>query len=280
MKDKLEIVKKIALIAGEKALKFSEEGFSVDYKDDDAGPVTDADRAANEYICKELQRHFPNDLVIGEESPPETQEKLSTHTDSFSSIWFVDPIDGTYEFVNQGEEWSVLIGQVSNQIPELGVIYQPKTQKLYTAEKAKGCYLTCPSQEKPQRLEVSRCQTIQEATVVKSKSHPSTEVDQFVEQLGIQKSFPFGSVGLKVALIAEGKADLYFNFSGKCHAWDLCASEVVLSEAGGMICQKNGNPLSYGVDGKTQIHEPFVSGTKRLIPEIIPTTNSKTENRS
>ena len=73
-----------------------------------------------------------------------------------------------------------------------------------------------------------------------------------------------GSLGVKFATIAAGEADLYLNFSGKCHFWDLCAPEVVLREAGGAVRSLRGEPILYAIDG-TAYRRPFAAAANGLI---------------
>jgi 3'(2'), 5'-bisphosphate nucleotidase len=81
--------------------------------------------------------------------------------------------------------------------------------------------------------------------LVVSRSHRSEATGKLVEKLGISKEFPSGSVGLKVGLLAERKADLYVHLSDKTSAWDACAPDAILRASGGIFVDLAGRSLEY-----------------------------------
>src|SRR5688572_20784362 len=100
----LIICEQLAREAGARALALQHVG-TVHYKDNAQGPVTQGDLAANDIICSGLARHFPNDLIISEESFDSSMVPIPAH----GRVWFVDPIDGTIDYVAGGQEYAVMI---------------------------------------------------------------------------------------------------------------------------------------------------------------------------
>jgi 3'(2'), 5'-bisphosphate nucleotidase len=224
--------------------------YEIKYKGDVSDPVTEADLAASEFLMKEISHHFPEDLIVSEEAPlPETLcENKRT--------WFIDPIDGTKEFIEKGAEWSVMVGLAENNRPILGVVFWPTEDRLYYATKGQGAYVE--SKEKRVKLQVSSPLELKDARIIQSKGHYDKRVDKIALKLGITQILKQSSIGLKLGSIAEGKADFYFNLSGKCHLWDLCGPEIILLEAGGSVITRSGLPISY--QSKTSlIKEAFVA---------------------
>ncbi len=84
---------------------------------------------------------------------------------------------------------------------------------------------------------------------------------------GISKTINSGSVGVKLGMIAAGHADLYFNFSGHCHLWDLCGPEIILQEAGGGVLTAAGKKITYNLD-EMVIQQPFLASNTDLLAQL------------
>lgn len=211
--------------------------FSVSYKSE-ADPVTDADTRANAYIVGELRKLFPEDGIVAEETA-DTSDALKA-----GRCWYVDPLDGTKEFVSRNGEFSVMLGLAIDGVSTVGAVYQPQTDKLYTGVVGEGAFLAAGGQRR--ELQVSNIGDPSELELVVSRSHRNRAVAEVIEKLGIRRELASGSVGLKAGLIAERVADLYIHMSNKSSAWDACGPEAVLRAAGGRFTDLAGNPYLYG----------------------------------
>jgi 3'(2'), 5'-bisphosphate nucleotidase len=127
-----------------------------------------------------------------------------------------------------------MLGLVDRKEPVFGVVYVPANGKLYYAKKGKGAFLE-ESGGKIRRLRVSKVDELKRSVFVMSRNHLSNKEREFVEKKKIKKSFYMGSIGVKLGLIAEGKAEGYINTSDKTFEWDICASDLILREAGGKV---------------------------------------------
>jgi len=248
---------RLAYEAGQIALAAASRSLKVEKKDADLGPVTAVDLEVDAYLQAELTLAFPKDDVVSEETPVPTAA-------TSPRVWFVDPIDGTEELIRGSGEWSILIGLARARRAVLGVVYRPATGELYHAVSGEGAFRRSLPGFADERIQVNEILNPREAVLVLSRSHPNSKVERVARALGIRESFPMGSLGVKLATIAAGGADLYLNFSGKCRFWDLCAPEVVLREAGGAVQSLREEPIVYAVDG-TAYRRPFAAAAKGLI---------------
>jgi len=248
---------RLAYEAGRIALAAASRSLKVEKKGADLGPVTAVDLEVDAYLQAELTLAFPKDTVVSEETPvPPVATSVR--------VWYVDPIDGTEELIRGSGEWSILIGLTQARRAVLGVVYRPTTGELYHAVAGEGAFRRSHPGSADERIHVNEIRNPKEAVLVLSRSHPNPKVERVAQALGIRESFPMGSLGVKLATIATGDADLYLNFSGKCHFWDLCAPEVVLREAGGAVRSLRGKPILYAIDG-TAYRRPFAAAANGLI---------------
>jgi len=228
---------RIARRAGAILMEVYATDFSVAYKVE-ADPVTEADTRANAYIVGALRNAFPNDGIVAEEN--------EDNRDSLESgrCWYVDPLDGTREFVARNGEFSVMLGLAIDGASKLGVVYQPGTDKLYYG--VVGADAVLEQRGERRRLKVSEVSEPSQLKLVVSRSHRNSAVAEVVAELGIRQETASGSVGLKAGLIAEQQADVYVHISDRSSMWDACGPEAILKAAGGRFTDLEGNPCHYG----------------------------------
>ena len=228
---------RIARHAGDLLMKIYSTDFGIAYKTK-SDPVTEADTRANAYIVEELRRVFPSDGIVAEETADRSDALRQ------GRCWYVDPLDGTKEFIAKNGEFSVMLGLAVDGVSMLGVVYQPEFDKLYAGTDGNGAYLERGGQR--QALRVSGTPEPSKLRLVVSRSHRGKKMDEVVARLGITNELRSGSVGLKVGIIAEQLADLYVHVSDKSSAWDACGPEAVLKAAGGRFTDLSGSPFRYG----------------------------------
>ena len=261
----IETAIELARRGGELALEVYSREFSAAEKAD-RSPVTEADRSVNDFVCPALREAFPDDLVIGEESGfegaiPET-----------GRVWFVDPIDGTKDFILKNGEWSIMIGLCVDGRAVAGVVYEPAIGRLYHAAEGSGAFRR-GADGADTALRTDAAKGASSAVIVNSRNHPDPRIQLVADRLGISEQFPHGSIGCKLARIAEGAADLYFNFSGRCHMWDACAAEVIIREAGGDLVGFDGAAVRYA-GSTTRLTEPFLATTGAVRDAVLDAVNA------
>jgi 3'(2'), 5'-bisphosphate nucleotidase len=205
------------------------------------GPVTEADLAADAFISAEVKTEWPDDLVITEET-----WKTGTTLETHQHTWFIDPLDGTKDFVRGGDDYSVMIGFAVNQQPTLGVVYQPATGLLWSANKAIERCERVGADGARTTLDVRLGHPVPEQPrIAVSRSHPEVAINNL---LSSHKCVPVvkGSVGLKIGLLLDGKADAYVSGSTRTKVWDTCAPQAIINAAGGEMTAIDGSVLRYG----------------------------------
>ncbi len=236
----MRVALEVAREAGAAILEYYEGPLHIEQKADadDREPVTQADKVANEIIVRRIQREFPDDGILAEESV-DTARRLTKQR-----VWMIDPLDGTTGFIDGNGDFAVQIGLTESREPVLGVVYQPLTGVLYRAVTGGGTWVERPQLE-PEVASVSSCNDVATMRLAASRSHRSPRMDQVVKAFGLKEEVRRGSVGIKVGLLVEQQCDLYVHLSPRTKQWDTCAPEIILREAGGAISDLFGNPLIY-----------------------------------
>jgi len=227
----------IAKAAGSAIMNIYGGDHGVEYKDD-SSPLTLADKASNRVIEEGLRQHFPQIPILSEEGKDVPYEVRS----QWQRFWLVDPLDGTKEFIKRNGEFTVNIALIEEGKPVAGVVYVPAQDKLYRGEAGQGAWIQQGTDD-PQQIHVRLPDLDKGLTVVMSRSHPSSELEQYLKGIKVADSLPVGS-SLKLCVVAEGKADIYPRL-GPTMEWDTAAGHAVVEAAGGTIRSPEGEPLRY-----------------------------------
>lgn len=183
-------------------------------------PVTDADIRANDAIKQIIRKAFPDDGWLSEECA-DSAERLGK-----DRVWIIDPIDGTKEFIAGVPEYVISIGLAINGTPELGVIFQPTTDRLYTSANLKSQISDLES--RPPRIFVSRTE----------------------ERKGLWQKYPqfnripCGSIAWKIVRTAIGEADGAITLNPRSE-WDIAGAHAILRAAGGSVVDHDGTEVRY-----------------------------------
>lgn len=236
----LEILQQLAIAAGRAILDIYNAGPAVAYKPD-CSPVTDADERAERIILAGLARAFPEIPVIAEEAVAAG----SVPDISGKSFFLVDPLDGTKEFINGHDDFTVNIALIENGAPVAGVVYAPALGILYAADHGKAVKVVVNGAFGIDHETVIGCRSCGDRMVgLASRSHNSAETIAYLSEHGITDYKTVGS-SLKFCLLAEGLADVYPRFS-RTMEWDTAAGDAILRAAGGETLTMEGTPLTYG----------------------------------
>jgi 3'(2'), 5'-bisphosphate nucleotidase len=241
----LEVASSLARQAGEIIMNIYKKDFAISYKGTN-DPVTEADQLANTLIVEGLATHFPEDEIIAEESP------LPTSSLQKERIWYVDPLDGTKEFISRNGEFSIMIGLTLDAKSQLGVVYWPTEDQLFVGITDQEAWMEHKGIR--QVLHAIKAKSPQPLSLVASRSHRSPHLTTIKQSLNIQEEQPMGSVGLKIGFIAKGGADLYMEPGPYTKSWDACAPEAILRGAGGCFTDVHGNPIQYGTSEIRNVH--------------------------
>lgn len=236
----LDILEKIALDAGRAILDVYAAGPNVVLKND-SSPVTEADERAEAIILSGLSAAFPDIPVVAEEAAAAGRIPAVEGR----SFFLVDPLDGTKEFINRRDDFTVNIALIENGVPTVGIVYAPAKGVAYTGAAGEAFKLAVSEELTVTGREKIACRTRStELTAVASRSHNSPETEAFLAEKGVASTKSVGS-SLKFCLVAEGEADVYPRF-GRTMEWDTAAGDAVLRAAGGVTLDIDGAPFRYG----------------------------------
>lgn len=212
----------------------------VSAKKADSSPITEADVSAHNHIMKSLKKI--SDL-------PCISEESSDHREDFNEIqlsdrfWIIDPLDGTKEFINNNDEFTVNIALIEKNKPILGVIYCPALKLLYYATNSTAAYKKV-EQNQAIRINVAPLPNKNETwKIVGSRYHGNNKLNEFAQQLKNVEIIPTGS-SLKFCYIADGTAHLYPRLAPTCE-WDTAAGQLIVEMAGGEVIKSNLTSLDY-----------------------------------
>ena len=251
--------------AGEKILEIYETDFSTEKKDD-GSPITQADIESNKILKEVLGQ---TGITILSEEDADNKKRLLEN-----KVWIIDPLDGTTDFVNRTGEFTIMVGLVEKQKSILGIIYWPIKKKMYLAESGKGAFC---HDEKWEKIETSMMSEIQNCRALVSRHHLSEKEKRLLDEMEISVSDDdvLGS-SLKVTEIASGNAEIYLTTTNKMKQWDTCASNCIISEAGGKMTDTLGKELLYNT--QTVNHENGILVTNGLIHQDALDTISKVDS--
>ena len=217
MESLLDKVVEIAREAGVIALNFQKNGFE-SYRKKENELVTEADLTVNSYLKESLLNLLPEAGWLSEEYADD-KSRLSKQF-----VWIVDPIDGTVQFAKGTDQWVISIALVENNKPIMGVIYNPRKDQMFFAERCIGVFLNDYRIEN--KLSERKKQII---LTTKSKSNFFK-----IFQYGFNRKFhieQIGSLAYILALTSLGYASSCISFK-PVNEWDIAAGVLMLKESG------------------------------------------------
>ena len=202
--------------------------FKTGYKD----LVTYWDRRIEQLLREEILAAFPDDTIVGEEYPP---------SDGSGSAWYIDPIDGTTNFVNRHRDYAVSVGCWDGEKPVFGLVLDVENDALYWVKPGGGAW------RNDMALSVSRRTNPREMLLTTpGVQYTFLEGHEWRERLvklarTVRGVRCLGSVALELCELAAGESDLFVTL--RSSPWDHNAARIIVAEAGGAICTVSGDPL-------------------------------------
>ena len=188
--------------------------------------VTSADKRTEKILIEELQKAHPEYGII-------TEETGIINKSNTKNRWIIDPIDGTFNFMNGISQFAISVGYEEDNEIKCGVIFNPIMNEMFYAEKGNGAYLN------NSRIRVSKKNKINESLIVTGGPKGSSKIKDkiFSEYIHVSKNVAnvrkFGSAALDVAYVACGRFDGYWQ--REINYWDIAAGMIILKEAGGYV---------------------------------------------
>ena len=239
---------RLAEAASRRILEIYNSEFTIEHKDDNS-PLTAADVASHDTICRGLHDLTPAIPILSEESadiPFAEREK-------WRYFWLVDPLDGTREFIKRNGEFTINIALIEKHSPVLGIVHVPVTGTTYYASRGNGAFKQAVNKT-PKKIN-TRPTNAGHLALAGSRSHGSDRQQALIKRLGDIEIHAIGSA-LKFCLVAEGIVDIYPRF-GPTSEWDTAAAQCIVEEAGGMVTDTEFNPLRYNT-GESVLNPDFL----------------------
>jgi len=222
----------------------------------DAGLVTEADLASNACIQAIVNKAFPGDGWLSEETVDRADRLAKPR------VWIVDPLDGTAEFVSGVPEFVVSIGLTIDQEAVVGVLYNPITQETFAGIRGEGAWLNEVA------IRVSAATDMAASTFCVSRSETRRGLLKAVE--GHLHLRPMGSVAYKCGIVAAGRCAGLFTQNPR-NEWDICAGVALIEAAGGRVTDRQGQP--YRFNQPNPLKGPIVGSNGHLHAALLAVLN-------
>ena len=223
------------LYAGKVSLDLRDKGLIKKIKSDNT-PVSNGDLEVNKIITQKLKEITPHLPIISEET---SDNKLLNDLKDF---WLVDPIDGTYDYINNLEEFTINAGLIINKNPAAGLIYAPSKKRMFYSYGENFAFEL--QNQKISKLDGKKNFNKSEIKFLSYSNKIKPEIDVIHKKLNVKKFIRMKS-SLKFCLIASGEYDGYVAEPRACE-WDIAAGHAILKHAGGSITDFEGNEILYG----------------------------------
>jgi myo-inositol-1(or 4)-monophosphatase len=224
----LEKLKPLVRVAAQEILLKDFGHSEFEYKDD-GSVITPADLAMQDRLANELRQHWPEYEVLGEEMTFEQQQSIVdwATTDEDNGYWCIDPLDGTSNYAAGLPFFAVSIALIINRKQQLGLIYDPVRDEMFTAVKGQGAFLN------NHRIDHSQLKFTDKPIVaeIDLKRLPVQLAIKLVTESLFASQRNLGSSALDWCWLAAGRFDIYLHGAQKM--WDYAAGCLIFREAGG-----------------------------------------------
>lgn len=228
------IAETLARDAGDMALRGRKSGdLTATTKSSPTDMVTQYDKASEELITAGLAKLRPDDAIVGEEG--------SSREGTTGITWHIDPIDGTSNFYFDIPMWAVSIGAADAHGPIAGAVYAPALGEMFSAARGEGATLNGGT------ISVRSNEILSDALVCTGFSYRVHEREVHARRVArmvseIRDIRRFGAAAIDLCFVACGRYDAYFE--EHLHSWDLVAGQIVAEEAGAVVTDYAGRPVT------------------------------------
>ena len=223
------------LDAGKVSLDLRKKGLIKEIKSDNT-PVSNGDLEVNKILIKKILQLTPNIPIVSEE----TSENKSQ--DNLEDFWLIDPIDGTYDYINNLDEFTINAGLIIKKKPAAGLIYAPAKNRMFYSYGDNLSFELIDG--KPIKLDHSKNFDKNEIKFVSYSNKIKPEISDIYKKLKVKKYVKMKS-SLKFCVIAAGEYDGYVA-EPRASEWDIAAGHAILKHSGGSVTDFNGQEISYG----------------------------------
>ncbi len=223
------------LDAGRLSLELRKKGLIKEIKSDNT-PVSNGDLEVNKLITRKINQLNPNVPLVSEET---SENKSNTNLKNF---WLIDPIDGTYDYINDLDEFTINAGLIINNKPAAGLIYAPAKKRMFYSY-GENCAFELIN-ERPVKLNCEKKFNKNEIEFVSYSNKIKPEIEKIYKKYNVKKYVRMKS-SLKFCVIAAGEFDGYVA-EPRASEWDIAAGHAILFHSGGSITDFHNNEILYG----------------------------------
>ena len=221
--------------AGNLALDLRLKGLKKEIKSDNT-PVSNGDLEVNKLLSSKIKEITPNIAIVSEENSEHKDDK------DLKDFWLVDPIDGTYDYINNLEEFTINAGLIIDKEPVAGLICVPSKKRMFFSYGENLAFELING--KNVKLNSSKNFDENKIKFVSYSNKLKPEIDKIHKELNVKEYVRMKS-SLKFCVIAAGEYDGYVAEPRACE-WDIAAGHAILKHAGGNISDFNGDKIIYG----------------------------------
>ena len=221
--------------AGKISLDLRKQGLIKKIKADNT-PVSNGDLEVNKIVTQKIKELTPELPIISEE----TSDNKSIN--NLENFWLIDPIDGTYDYINNLEEFTINAGLIINKHPVAGLIYAPSKKRMFYSYGPNHAYEFTNGETK--NLNCSENFDKNDVKFVSYSNNIKPEIEKLHKKFNVKKYVRMKS-SLKFCVIATGEYDGYVAEPRACE-WDIAAGHAILQHAGGIISDFEGKEIKYG----------------------------------
>lgn len=245
--DDLALLMRATQAAGDLAMRYFRADNTV-WDKSPGNPVSDADLAVDSYLKERLLEDRPSYGWLSEETA-DAPDRLAC-----DRVWVVDPIDGTRDFIRGRDGWAVSVALVEAGRPVLAALCAPVRGQLFTAVEGNGAYCNGARLAVTGRTELAGLGLPIEPHNLVAKWWP----EPWDEAVAVERP---NSVALRTTKVASGEADAWLE-GRTLNEWDMAAAALILTEAGGVIADRAGQPLRFNQ------RNPVVVGVVAATPAL------------
>ena len=223
------------LYAGKVSIELREKGLTKEIKEDNT-PVSNGDLEVNRILTEKIIDLTPQIPIISEETSHNKSKK------NLKDFWLIDPIDGTYDYINNLDEFTINSGLIINKKPAAGLIYAPaKNRMFYSFGDDRAFELV---KDKSIKLDCTKNFDKNKIKFVSYSNSIKPEIKKIHEDLNVKKYVRMKS-SLKFCVVASGEYDGYVT-EPRAYEWDIAAGHAILHHAGGSVTDFNNQEIYYG----------------------------------
>ena len=223
------------LEAGDLSISLRKKGLKKEIKSDNT-PVSNGDLEVNKFITKKISKITPDIPIISEET---SDNKDNAQLKNF---WLVDPIDGTYDYINDLEEFTINAGLIINNKPVAGLINAPAKKRMFYSYGEESAFEL--SNGKTKNLSNKSIENNRPIKFISYSNKIKPEIQKIYQDIGVVENVKMKS-SLKFCVVAAGEYDGYVA-EPRAYEWDIAAGHAILISAGGTVTDFDGNEILYG----------------------------------